>query len=56
MLRVGELHYFPEVYEGDATQGTFLNISYEDFEETLLGIEMVNLFQKIEGESDNTAD
>lgn len=48
LLRVGELHYFPEVYEGDATQGTFLNISYEDFEETLLGIEMV-VIPKIEG-------
>lgn len=48
LLRVGELHYFPEVYEGDASQGTILNISYEDFEETLLGIEMV-VIPKIEG-------
>ena len=48
LLRVGELHYFPEVYEGDATQGTFLNISYEDFEETLLVLKM-NVIPKIEG-------
>ena len=54
LLRVGELHYFPEVYEGDATQGTLLNISYEDFEETLLGIEMV-VIPKVR-ESDSTAD
>jgi type II secretory pathway component GspD/PulD (secretin) len=39
-LRVGELHYFPEVYEGDSAQATILNISYEDFEEKLLGVEM----------------
>lgn len=49
LLRVGELHYFPEVYEGNASQGTFINISYEDFEETLLGIEMV-VIPKIEGD------
>jgi general secretion pathway protein D len=48
LLRVGELHYFPEVYEGSSSQGTIINISYEDFEETLLGIEMV-VVPKVEG-------
>jgi type II secretory pathway component GspD/PulD (secretin) len=40
MIRVGELHYFPEVFEGDSSQATILNISYEDFEEKLLGVEL----------------
>ena len=39
-IQVGELHYFPEVYEGDSAQATIVNISYEDFSETLLGVEL----------------
>jgi type II secretory pathway component GspD/PulD (secretin) len=39
-LRVGELHWYPEVYEGDADQGTMLYVTYEDFEEKLLGVEL----------------
>ena len=40
VIRVGELHWYPEVYEGDSQQGTMLNVSYQDFEETLLGVEL----------------
>ncbi|MBI9021237.1 MAG: hypothetical protein JEZ10_08300 [Verrucomicrobia bacterium] len=39
-IRVGELHYYPETYEGDSAQSTILNVSYEDFEEKLLGVEL----------------
>ncbi|NNJ71096.1 MAG: hypothetical protein HKP10_07410, partial [Kiritimatiellales bacterium] len=39
-IRVGELHYFPEVYEGDSAQATIVNVSYEDFEEKLMGVEL----------------
>lgn len=40
MLRVGDLHYFPEVYEGDTAQATIVNVSYQDFQEKLLGVEL----------------
>lgn len=40
-IQVGELHYFPDVYESDASQATIPNISYEDFTEKLLGVELV---------------
>ncbi|MBI9020483.1 MAG: type II and III secretion system protein [Verrucomicrobia bacterium] len=40
IIRVGERHYFPEMFKGNAEQATMLNISYEDFEETLLGVEL----------------
>ncbi len=39
-IRVGELHYYPEVFEGESDQATFLAVSYQDFEEKLLGIEL----------------
>jgi len=39
-IRAGERHYFPEVFEGDSSQATMLYISYEDFEERMLGVEM----------------
>jgi type II secretory pathway component GspD/PulD (secretin) len=39
-LRVGELHYYPEVYEGDSSQSTIVNVSYADFQEKLLGVEL----------------
>jgi general secretion pathway protein D len=40
-IRVGERHYFPEVYEADTDQATMLTIAYQDFTEKLLGIELV---------------
>ncbi|WP_372794083.1 hypothetical protein [Pontiella sp.] len=40
IIQVGEIHYFPEVYEGDSAQATLPNVSYEDFEERLLGVEL----------------
>jgi general secretion pathway protein D len=40
-IRVGELHWFPEVFEGGTSQGTILNVSYKDFGERLLGVELV---------------
>lgn len=39
-IRVGERHFFPEVYEGDASQATIVQVNYEDFEEKLLGVEL----------------
>ena len=40
-IQVGDLHWFPEVFEGDTSQGTMLNVSYQDFEEKLLGVELI---------------
>ncbi|MBL7016991.1 MAG: hypothetical protein ISR84_05480 [Kiritimatiellales bacterium] len=40
-IQVGELHYFPEVYEGGSSQGTIVHVSYEDFVERLLGVELI---------------
>jgi general secretion pathway protein D len=40
-IRVGERHYFPEVYEADTDPATMLTIAYQDFTEKLLGIELV---------------
>ncbi len=39
-IRVGELHNFPEVFEGDTDQATMLIVSYQDFTEKLLGVEL----------------
>jgi type II secretory pathway component GspD/PulD (secretin) len=39
-IRVGELHSYPEVYEGDSDQATMINVSYQDFSEKLLGVEL----------------
>jgi type II secretory pathway component GspD/PulD (secretin) len=39
-IRVGELHYFPEVFETDCTVVSFLEVVYQDFEEKLLGVEL----------------
>ena len=39
-IQVGELHSFPEVYESDASQATIVHISYQDFSEKLLGVEL----------------
>jgi len=39
-IRVGELHSYPEVYEGGSDQMTLVNVSYQDFSEKLLGVEL----------------
>ena len=39
-IRVGERHFFPEVFEGSAEAATMLSVAYEDFKETLLGVEL----------------
>lgn len=39
-IQVGQLHYFPEVYEGSATPTTMLAVEYADFIEQLLGVEL----------------
>jgi type II secretory pathway component GspD/PulD (secretin) len=54
VIRVGEVHSFPEVYEGDAGQGAILNVSYQDFEEKLLGVELIAT-PEVDGELINLA-
>jgi type II secretory pathway component GspD/PulD (secretin) len=39
-IRAGQLHYFPEVYEVGADEGTIMHVRYEDFVEKLLGVEL----------------
>jgi len=40
VIRVGQLHAFPEVYEVGANEGNILHVMYQDFEEKLLGVEL----------------
>ncbi len=40
-IRVGDQHYFPEVYEVDSSDGTLPVVAYQDFEEKVLGVELV---------------
>lgn len=40
VIRVGEKHYFPEVYEPNASGGNMVHVTYEDWEEKLLGVEL----------------
>jgi len=40
IIRVGEKHYFPETYEPDASGGNIVHVTYEDWEEKLLGVEL----------------
>ncbi len=40
VIRVGERHSFPEVYEVDADEGNIAHVVYQDFEEKLLGVEL----------------
>ena len=40
VIRVGEKHYYPEVYEPDASGGNIVHVVYDDWEEKLLGIEL----------------
>lgn len=39
-IQVGDIHSFPEVYEGDSAEATIVNISYKDFKDQLLGVEL----------------
>jgi type II secretory pathway component GspD/PulD (secretin) len=39
-IRVGEQHFFPEVYEIDTADATIPHIAYVDFEEIVLGVEL----------------
>jgi len=39
-IRVGQLHYFPEVYEVGGNEGNILHVRYQDFAEKLLGVEL----------------
>jgi general secretion pathway protein D len=40
VIRVGELHTYPETYEPSASGGNMVHVKYDDFEETLLGVEL----------------
>ena len=40
VIRVGEKHLFPEVYEPSASGGNIVHVKYEDWEEKLLGVEL----------------
>ena len=40
VIRVGEKHLYPEVYEPDASGGNMTHVVYEDWEEKLLGVEL----------------
>ncbi len=40
VIRVGELHNYPEIYETGSTQATPIHINYREFEEKLLGVEL----------------
>jgi general secretion pathway protein D len=40
LIRVGELHLYPEVYEPDAQGGNIIHAVYDDWEEKLLGVEL----------------
>jgi type II secretory pathway component GspD/PulD (secretin) len=39
-IRVGQLHYYPDVYEASANGGTIVNVRYTDWKERLLGVEL----------------
>ncbi|MEE4253332.1 MAG: hypothetical protein V2I50_04735, partial [Desulfuromusa sp.] len=41
VIRVGERHTYPEMFEPDASGGTIVHIAYDDWEEKLLGVELV---------------
>ena len=40
VIRVGDLHHYPEVYEVGASEGNIVHVRYEDFSEKLLGVEL----------------
>jgi len=39
-IRVGQKHFYPEVYEVGSTDNTIVYVNYEDFAEKLLGVEL----------------
>jgi general secretion pathway protein D len=39
-IRVGELHFFPEMYEVGGNEGNIIHVKYQDFSEKLLGVEL----------------
>ena len=39
-IRVGQLHYYPEVYEVGGNEGNIIHVKYQDFAEKLLGVEL----------------
>lgn len=39
-IQVGNLHYFPNVFEVGESEGNIIHVEYVGFEETLLGIEL----------------
>ena len=48
-IRVGEMHYFPDVYEVGGNEGTIINVKYTDFSEKLLGVEL-EVTPKVDGD------
>jgi type II secretory pathway component GspD/PulD (secretin) len=48
-IRVGQLHYFPEVYEVGGNEGTIVHVKYQDFGEKLLGVEL-DVTPKVDGD------
>jgi len=52
VIKVGQEHSFPTIYEAGESQGTVLHVRYDDFEETLLGVEM-NVTPVIKGDEIN---
>lgn len=40
LIQVGQRHYFPEVFEVGASGGTIVYADYQDFEESLMGVEL----------------
>ncbi|MCU0857982.1 MAG: hypothetical protein MUC65_06225 [Pontiellaceae bacterium] len=48
-IRVGQLHYYPEVYEVGANEGNAPFITYQDFSEKVLGVEL-EVTPQVDGE------
>lgn len=48
-IRVGQLHYFPEVYEVGGNEGNIVHVNYQDFSEKLLGVEL-EVTPKVDGD------
>jgi general secretion pathway protein D len=48
-IRVGQLHYYPEVYEVSASGGNIVHVKYEDWAEKLLGVELA-VTPQVDGE------
>jgi len=48
-IRVGQIHYFPEVYEVGGNEGNIVHVNYQDFSEKLLGVEL-EVTPKVDGD------